>query len=174
MKKTIFLVNAILFMAVAFVWQSCRYDACKARAVECLHEGVCDDGTCVCKLGWEGDSCQNPLNEKFASHYTTVRSELFNENPPRRVDNDDTLYMYANQEKRNIVYFYSIRDSIVEFEGNVRENALTIPEQVVQGHKYRGEGSLNGTVLTIQMTKENITNATSSKITWVGRQYESF
>lgn len=174
MKNKIILLNILLLLATAFVWQSCQYDACKARAVDCQHEGICDDGECVCVLGWEGDSCQTPVNEKFASHYVTVRTELFNENPPRRVDNDDTLFMYANKEKRNIVNFYSIRDSLVEFEGNVRENALTIPTQVIQGDKYFGEASLNGSVLTITMTKENVLNATSSQITWVARQYETF
>lgn len=174
MKNKIILLNVLLLLVSAFAWQSCQYDACRARAVDCQHEGVCDDGECVCVLGWEGDSCQIPLNEKYASHYVTVRSELFNENPPRRVDNDDTLYMFADQQRRNVVYFYSIRDTLTQFEGNVRENALSIPEQVVQGARYRGEASLNGEVLTITMTRENILNAQSSKITWIGRQYESF
>ncbi len=177
MKKNILLINILLLCSGAFFWQSCQYNACKARDVQCENEGVCDQGECVCVLGYEGEFCEIPVNSRYASHYAMVRSELINSTPPT-VDDDDTLYMYANQIKRNIVYFYSIRDSLTELEGNVRENALTIPEQTVIINNisttYFGEGSLNGDKLTITLTKKNNMTATSSQITYVGRQYETF
>jgi len=173
MKKNIILLNILLLCAGAFLWQGCQYNACKSRDVQCENQGICDLGECICQLGYEGEFCETAVNEKYASHYAMVKSELINSTPPA-FDDDDTLFMYASEFKRNIVFFYSVRDSLTEIEGNVRENALTIPEQVVQGFTYRGEGSLNGDKLTITLTKKDNLNATSSQITYVGKQYETF
>lgn len=173
MKKNLLLLNVLFLCAGAFFWQGCQYNACKSRGIECQNQGVCDLGECVCVLGYEGEFCETPINEKYASHYAMVRSELINSTPPP-FDDDDTLYIYADQIERNIVYFYSIRDSLTELEGNVRENALTIPEQEVLGIVYRGEGSLNGDKLTITLTAKDNLNATSSQITYVGKKYETF
>lgn len=173
MKRNIVLLNILFLCTGAFFWQGCQYNPCKARAVECENNGICDEGDCVCQLGYEGEFCEIPVNEKYVSNYAMVRTELINSTPPA-FDDDDTLHMYGDELKRNIVYFYSIRDSLTELEGNVRENALTIPLQVVQGFTYRGEGSLNGDKLTITLTKEDNITSTSSQITYVGKQYVTF
>lgn len=157
----------------AISWQSCQYNACKSRGVECSNGGVCDLGDCKCVLGWEGEKCEIPVNGKFASHYVMVKTQLNNGTLPT-VDDDDTLYMTANLEKRNIVYFHSIRDSVILFEGHVRENALTIPEQTILSNTYTGEGSLNGEKLTITVRREDNNSASFSQTTWVGKQYETF
>ncbi len=173
MKKNILLLNILLLCSGAFFWQSCQYNACKSRDVQCENQGVCDLGECVCVLGYEGEFCEIPVNTKFASHYAMVRTELINSTPPT-VDDDDTLYMWADKTDRNIVYFHSIRDSLTIIDGHVRENALTITEQTILTNTYRGEGSLNGDKLTITLTKKNNLSATSSQITYVGKKYETF
>ncbi len=173
MKRNTIISTILILCISSFAWQSCQYDACKARAITCQNEGVCDRGMCQCKLGYEGDSCQTPINEKFASHYDMVRTELFSNNPVPFND-DDTIYMYANTLERNIVNFYSIKDSSIELRGNVRENALTIPEQIIDSITYRGEGSLNGDNLTMMITTRNRTTSVTSQITYVGKKYETF
>jgi hypothetical protein len=173
MKKNFLLLNVFLFCAIGFGMQSCQYNACKARAVECENGGVCDRGDCQCVLGYEGEFCEDKVNDKFASHYAMVKTELINSTPPA-FDDDDTLFVYADNLDRNVVYFYSIRDSAVVIDGQVRENALTIPLQTVLTTTYRGEGSLNGDKLTITMTKTDNLNATTSQITYVGKKYETF
>ncbi len=173
MKIQSIFFNSLVIIALALGWQSCQYNACKARDIECKNGGICDLGECVCILGWEGDTCEIPVNKKFASHYSMVRTELINSTPPA-FDNDDTLVFTANTLDRNKVNFFSIRDSVTKLEGHVRENALTIPEQVLAGYMYRGEGSLNGDKLTITLKKTSTDNAFISQITWVGKQYETF
>ena len=174
MKRKIILLNMLLLCGLAIAFQSCQYNACKARAVECANEGVCDLGECVCRDPWEGENCEIPINKKFLSHYAMVKSELINSNPPA-MDDDDTLYMYAPSAlKPNIVMFYSIRDSVNMIEGQIRENAITIAEQTIDDNIFRGEGSLNGDKLTLTIKKTNNINATVSNITYVGRQYETF
>jgi len=173
MNKKIGILFTLMLMFSALCWQSCQYNACKARAVECENGGVCDRGECTCVLGYEGEFCENPVNEKYASHYAMVRTELVNSTPPA-FDDDDTLVVYADNVDRNLVFFYSIRDTANTIEGRVRENAMTIPEQTVQTFTYRGEGSLNGDKLTITLERKNNLSASSSKITYVGKKYETF
>ena len=136
MKKSFLILNVLLFCALGFGLQSCQYNACKARAVECQNEGVCDRGECQCVLGYEGEFCEDKVNDKFASHYAMVKSELINSTPPP-FDDDDTLYVRADKLDRNVVYFHSIRDTINTLTGQVRENALTIPLQTVLTNTYR-------------------------------------
>ncbi len=173
MKKKFIVLNILLLSVFAFTWQSCQYNACKARAVECQNEGVCDRGECQCVLGYEGEFCEDKVNDKFASNYAMVRTELINSTPPA-FDDDDTLHIWADKLDRNVVYMYSIRDSATVIDGQVRENALTITNQTVQGNTYRGEGSLNGDKLTITLTKTNNLTSSSSQITYVGKKYETF
>jgi len=173
MKKNRILLTLLLLCAIGLGWQGCQYNACKSRAVECENQGVCDRGECQCVLGYEGEFCEDKVNEKFASNYAMVKSELINSTPPA-FDDDDTLYIAADPTDRNVVYIYSIRDSATTIEGQVRENALTIPLQEVLANNYRGEGSLNGDKLTITMSKTDTAGTVSSQITYVGRKYETF
>jgi hypothetical protein len=173
MNKKIRVLFLLMLTLSALGWQSCQYNACKSRAVECQNGGVCDLGECTCVDGYEGEFCEDPVNEKFVSHYSMVRTELINSSPPQ-FDDDDTLVVSADKVDRNLVYFFSPRDSATIIEGRVRENAMTISEQTVQGFSYRGEGSLNGDKLTITLSRKNNLNASTSDITYVGKKYETF
>lgn len=45
---------ATLLLGVILIFGSCKKDPCEG--VNCLH-GVCNDGTCYCETGWEGEFC---------------------------------------------------------------------------------------------------------------------
>lgn len=149
---------------------SCQYNACKARAVECMHQGVCNDGKCICINGWEGDSCQTGINEKFDSYYAMVRTEIINNSVKK--DGDDTLRVIADASVRNKVSIYSIRQPDVIWVGQVSGNLLLVEEQTIGIQTYHGSGSLNDQVLTLTMYDENPLFGLSSKITYVGYKYE--
>ena len=63
MKKQIakFFGIATLMLGM-FFFQSCT-DACKD--VECLNDGVCDEGDCVCAKGYESTDCSVESRTKF-------------------------------------------------------------------------------------------------------------
>jgi len=177
MKKTIFYtaLSLITVFGVLFYFSSCKPNPCVTRAVECKNGGTCKDGDCLCALGYEGDSCQFKVNEKFDSYYACIRTRLTN-NDTISDDNDDTLRVKAIND-RFTIQFYSIRDSIHEvIKATVNDNYVTIPNQ--QGDAstffatYSGNGSLNNGLLTITLFKSwDNGGPMTSKTTYVGYKY---
>ena len=64
MSSTIKLILLTLSLTFAY---SCGDDACEV--VICLNDGVCNDGTCDCILGFEGDTCGVEARTKFFGSY---------------------------------------------------------------------------------------------------------
>jgi hypothetical protein len=170
MKKVVTLtlgITSILFILIVNL-SSCQPDACVTRDTVCMHGGSCKDGDCICAVGYEGDSCQFRVNEKFDSYYAVIRTELLNNGTT--IDNDDTLRIKAGNDAQG-VKVYSIRDSIFEvLPGSVIGNKLTIPSKNIQDSTYIGDGSLNGGVLTLTLFKEWPIGK-SSKTTFVGYKF---
>jgi hypothetical protein len=175
MKKIITLtaiLTSLLFLLVTYL-SSCQPDPCVTRKTICKSGGVCKDGDCICDVGYEGDSCQFRVNQKFDSYYAVIRTELITRpnGTTKLDDNDDSLRVKAGNDAQKLI-FYSIRDSIFEvIGGSVLGNKLTIPSMTIQDSTYYGDGSLNGEVLNITLFKKWVD--TSSKITYVGSKYKN-
>jgi hypothetical protein len=177
MKKTIFLTTIAmltLFGATTY-FTGCKPDACVTRAVDCKNGGTCRDGECLCALGYEGDSCQFRVNQKFDSHYACIRTKRFNNT--FNEDNDDTLRVIA-QNDRFSIKFYSIRDSVFEvWNAKVDGNYITLPTQTLTLPftvvTYNGTGSLNNGVLTMTINSSwDNGGPMTAKTTYVGYKYE--
>ncbi len=179
MKKISYITGIIillLFGSTAY-FSSCVHDACVARNVTCKNNGTCRDGDCICPSGYEGDSCQFKVNQKFAGYYKCIRTGFINDNTP--YNNDDSICIRANNDKFGITFF-SIRDSIIfVYKGTVNDNFITVPEQVIVdtslnpdvSYTVSGNGSLNGEVITLTLnTTWPIGN--KSKMTTAGTRYE--
>ncbi|MBP6624421.1 MAG: hypothetical protein KA198_04575 [Chitinophagaceae bacterium] len=178
MKKVSLITSGLLlslFVGVLYL-ASCNSNPCKTRAVECKNGGTCKDGDCICTSGYEGDSCQFRVNEKFDSYYACIRTSLIND--VQTDDNDDTLRIKIKNDKFGIK-LYSIRDSIFEvINGTVNNNFITIPEQTLfflDTFNYHGNGSLNNGVLTVTLYKETggvVFTPWKSKTTYVGYKFD--
>jgi hypothetical protein len=169
--KRVALLTTTLFttlFALLTYFSACKHDPCVTRAVECKNNGVCRDGDCLCATGYEGDSCQFRVNEKFASYYACIRTSIINQTVVD--DNDDTLRVQTKNDKFGIK-FNSIRDSlIVVLDGTVNGNYITVPEKTILDTKYNGSGSLNNGVLTLTIYS-SWPPAGSAKTTYVGYKY---
>jgi hypothetical protein len=169
-------LSILSIFAMTAYFSACKPDPCVTRAVECKNGGVCADGNCICEVGYEGDSCQFRVNEKFNSHYACIRTRITN--GTIKDENDDTLRVKALNDKFSI-QFYSIRDSITEvIKGTVNGNYIDIPDQnidfVTYLANYKGNGSMNSGVITITLNRSwliGFVNYTS-KTTYVGNKYE--
>jgi len=156
-----------LFGLITYL-SACKPDPCVTRNVQCKNNGICREGDCICSNGYEGDSCQFRVNEKFDSYYACIRTRLINDTIVD--DNDDTLRVKAMNDKFGIT-FWSVRDSLVEvINGTANGNYITIPEMTILDKKYWGNGSLNKGVLTLTVYA-SWPPFNSSKTTYVGYKY---
>jgi len=177
MKRTIVYTafSVFILFGMAFYFSACKPNPCVTRAVDCRNGGTCKDGECLCASGYEGDSCQYPVNKKFDSYFACIRTRLVN-NDPVSQDNDDTLRVKAGTDPFSI-RFYSIRDSIYEtIKANVNGNYVTIPSQDIAfptyTANYSGNGSINHGVLTITLFRTWFNGSmNTSKTSYVGYQY---
>jgi hypothetical protein len=161
-------LTIVALFSLMTYFSSCKPDSCVTRNVVCKNNGVCREGDCLCSAGYEGDSCQFRVNEKFASNYACIRTRLINETQVD--DNDDTLRVKTKNDKFGITFF-SIRDSIVEvLDGTANGNYITVPEKTILDRKYWGNGSLNNGVLTITLYS-TWPPANTSKTTYVGYKF---
>ncbi len=62
-------ISAFLTLAIftAIAYTSCKKDKCEN--VICLNLGACDEGSCVCPIGYEGDRCEILSRDKFIFTY---------------------------------------------------------------------------------------------------------
>jgi hypothetical protein len=178
MNKTILYTSfsIILLFGLISYFSACKPDPCVTRAVECKHDGVCKDGDCLCEVGYEGDSCQFRVNEKFDSYYACIRTRITNGTLVE--DNDDTLRVKALNDKLGI-QFFSVRDSVFEvINGVVSGKDFKIPDQnkdfIFYLASYNGSGSLNNGVLTVTLNRSWLIGTVSytSKTTYVGYKYQ--
>jgi hypothetical protein len=58
----------ITILSTLAVFSAVTYTACKkdkCSNVICFNLGACDNGTCLCPVGYEGDRCQTKSRDKF-------------------------------------------------------------------------------------------------------------
>lgn len=64
----------LITFALLFTFSSCSKDDDIVAVVcepSCGANGICNDGTCVCLTGYEGETCGIEANEKFLGVYNT-------------------------------------------------------------------------------------------------------
>ncbi|OSZ81972.1 hypothetical protein CAP35_01505 [Chitinophagaceae bacterium IBVUCB1] len=72
MKKRLFAVLMSCIVAILVAHDACVKDKC--RQVVCNNGGVCVAGVCACPAGYEGVSCSQMWNEKFAGRWQAADS----------------------------------------------------------------------------------------------------
>jgi hypothetical protein len=71
MKKVKSLLAIASLAFGMFIMNACS-DPCKD--VTCQNGGVCDEGTCICATGYEGEDCATEARTKFVGSYTIIDS----------------------------------------------------------------------------------------------------
>ncbi len=73
-SKILMFFIGVLIAGSATIYTSCVKDPCSG--VSCLNGGSCDNGTCVCPLGYNGTRCE----------YINVTTITFNNNAPTAIN----------------------------------------------------------------------------------------
>ena len=173
MKKRFTLVafSTIGFLLlIAVVFTSCEkqdvnygpttfYQPCKD--VICLNGGSCNDGSCTCPIGFEGEKCETRSVNKFLGSYEAFDDCFMNA---------QESYMASIQTDFTPVNELIIKDLAGTFCPNDIRALITtsasnfdIPFQQTCGNYYvSGEGNINGSVLNVNLSFRDSLNHTTA------------
>ena len=140
---------------IAFGLTACAPDACED--VNCLNEGVCETGDCVCADGFEGPNCATEQRQAFVGTYSAAdECDLgsFSYN----------VSISADSEAKTEITLNNIGDFNFDITGVVNGTSVTITDQMSNGSTINGTGQLTDGTLIINYT---LVNATGQTITCI-------
>jgi hypothetical protein len=154
---TILFVLGIVVLCLQLA--SCERNRCITRGTECQNKGTCNDGNCICPAEFEGDSCQNATNKKYAGRFEGIL--LFVDS--FRIYSDTITVEQVSGSNLGISWIHDvIKNAIIK--GNVASNSLVIPPtKCANGYTYQGTGSLNKDIFTLTMRDDSLVGSTSFK-----------
>ena len=129
------LISALTTVAIfgVVIYTSCNKDRCKT--IVCAYGGVCNDGVCTCRSGYEGPTCETIARNKFLGEWTVFeKGSLTNKAQyPIKIQPgiDITDVVIINLYN----YFFSI-----SLRGSVINDTLYIPNQQYLGKVVFGVG----------------------------------
>lgn len=131
-----------LVLTVAF--SGCKKDLCETTS--CLNGATCNEGTCECAVGYEGENCGTEMRQKFLGLYTgtmTVAGQTGNYQ----------VEINASSQGADKVNIVLVLDNHTYKGEVVNGNSVNIPQQLVytqQGtYTVEGSGNLNGSQLIL-------------------------
>jgi hypothetical protein len=160
-KQSILHTSILLTCLIAVVLQlaSCERNRCVTRGTECLNEGVCNDGNCLCPAEFDGDSCQFASNKKFAGVYEGLFKKVGLITPQ-----SDTITVKQIPGKNLKISWtsYQLKNAIIT--ANIKSNDIVVPATISpDGFTYQGSGSLNKDIITLSMRADSIVGGNSFK-----------
>lgn len=153
--KALFLASFLTvgtFSTVFFT--SCNQDKCKD--VVCGNGGTCKeaDGSCDCAVGFEGTNCDTESRTKLIGTYLLSGSD----NTGGTYSNLSTTTSVSAVDKKK--FLINIASTFIFTCTMTGTNAFTIDNTTVQGFNYTGNGTYQGTTLSISITESNAVGTT--------------
>lgn len=125
LKSTLLSAIGVLALGTVITLSSCKEDKCKA--VVCAYDGVCqDDGSCLCKIGYEGERCETITRDKFKGTWTVTEDGTAS-NPARYAVSVENGEQINDVLIRN---FYNKYNG--EVTAHVKGDTIMIDRQAIQ------------------------------------------
>lgn len=144
MKSLRLLVLSASFLGLTLT--GCK-DECKD--VVCQNGGTCEEGTCLCVSGYEGENCETEVRAKFIGSYSvseSCQSGNYNFN----------FNITASSASVTSIIINNFYDIGINVTANISGTTVTIPNQTVtqsgSALNVSGSGQLNGNILTLTYT----------------------
>lgn len=151
-------VFAIVAFVASFYTSSCKFDKCKS--IVCAYGGVCNDGACECKPGYQGPYCETISRNKFLGLWQVEEQGTIT---PHRYY--ALSIEVGNGKDATLVKIHGLYNYFGTLLGNVSGDTLTIPNQQMQGKTIFGKGYIfsskeHGDFGSIRMYYEVVDTAT--------------
>lgn len=186
MNRILLYLSFAAFTGTVMFASSCKEDKDPCEDVNCLNEGACDDGdcvceeffygstcavrcvngsydsTCVCNSGWEGDECETEERAKFIGSFSVYETCI--------TSSQDYNYLSTIKEGEDgllSIAIYNFRDDetyapvIATVEDGT--NLLIEPQKPKGTQEVSGTGYINDTRDTITIDYEFKANSGSTK-----------
>jgi len=128
------LIPALITIAAfcSLAWFSCNRDKCKT--IVCANGGVCSQGACTCKSGYQGANCETIARLKFLGNWEVFeKGSITNAAQyPISIEASDNI---TNVVIRNLFNYFQ-----VPISGYVSNDTLYIPNQQYEGKVVFGVG----------------------------------
>ncbi|HTN47684.1 MAG TPA: hypothetical protein VL098_15145 [Flavipsychrobacter sp.] len=156
--KTILLSSIGVISAFSLVTFSSCEDKCKT--ISCAYDGICSEGKCICKTGYEGPQCEVLSRTKFMGPWTVTENGSIT---------DASKYSISVEAgvSDNEVRIINLRNFFEEpINAFVKGDTIYIPEQDVENQTVVGNGWIeddnkfgdNGRVLLKYKVTDKSTN----------------
>ena len=160
--KTLIITSLATIAAFSsFVYVSCNRDKCKT--IVCAHNGVCNQGTCICPSGYGGTNCETILRNKFLGNWQVFEkgsTTNYAQYSISIIEGPKVTDVYI----KNFYNYFTV--AIKGYVGGVNGDTLTIPDQQLQGKLIFGVGNIYTTTTygqfgSINMCYEVVDTATN-------------
>lgn len=139
MKKTTYSVLSILSLVFLSFFTSCTPEACDL--VNCAYGGVCDEGNCICPVGYEGIHCETIARDKFIDNgiYSVNEDGSLSEKGQYTA----TIEPGDKVNEVRIKNFLNIfkNDDVI---ASVSHDTIWIAPQTINGYTVEGTGYITG------------------------------
>lgn len=157
-----------IFIAItiaAFLFTGCEDDPCDASVINCQNGGECNEGTCECINGFEGENCEVFATGKFIGNWDAADS------CPSAIMQEDSLWHYDvtinpltnDQTKVEIFNFGGFGENFA-WSTQVSGDTITIPLSAAGGFTVEGSGLMSEDRTTINWTYTVVDSEDNSEI----------
>lgn len=138
MKKTLYPILSVLGLVLVCFFTSCaEKEPCEL--VSCAYGGICDEGACICQVGYEGVLCETVARDKF------IVNGIY------QVNENGTLSEIA-QYNTNIIEGPNVNEILLQnvrgnlFDGYdvlatvIQDTMFVAPQNTGNGYQIEGKG----------------------------------
>jgi len=133
--KTILLsAMSVIAAFTAVTYTSCNNDKCKS--IVCAHDGVCKDGACICKSGYEGTQCEIVTADKYKGVWNVFEKGTYTDANQYQISID-----YGSDPTRMVIngFHNAVSEPVTV---SISGDNITIPQQKVGQYVIQGTGTL--------------------------------
>ena len=139
MKRVFYSALSICALVVISFFSSCKPEACDL--VNCAYGGVCDEGNCICPVGYEGIHCETIARDKFTENGIYSVNEDGSLSPKAQYTTSIEPGDKINEVRiKNFLNIFKNDDVIA----TVSHDTIWIAPQTINGYTVEGTGYITG------------------------------